>query len=106
VVNALEKAKKNKFKRRTGRDWAREGPRTGISQESAKTRLIEVEEKLKDLEASQEEKRQRWLEADQQQYLLSVHERGLSKLSRLQYVSGENVTAFRMKQQQQAYHDL
>ncbi|KAG0247813.1 hypothetical protein BGZ95_008425, partial [Linnemannia exigua] len=75
VVSDLEDAKKDKSQRRQGRDWRAEGARTGITQEDAKRRLIELETELNGLEILQEEKRKRWLGADQERYELSVLER-------------------------------
>ncbi|KAG0251948.1 hypothetical protein BGZ95_006753 [Linnemannia exigua] len=82
IVSDLDEAKKDKTRKRTGRDWGREGSRTGISQETARERLVDIEKELKEVESSQEEKRQGWLKADQEQYELSVHVRELSKAGR------------------------
>ncbi|KAG0355912.1 hypothetical protein BGX24_006525, partial [Mortierella sp. AD032] len=102
----LDEAKKVKTDKRTGRDWGREGSRTGISQEDARKRLVDIEEDLQELESLQEEKRQKWLKADQQRYELSVHERELTAARRQQDVSEKKVKAPRTAQQQQAYQNL
>jgi hypothetical protein len=105
IVSDLDEAKKDKTRKRTGRDWGREGSRTGISQEAARKRVVDIEKDLKELESLQEEKRQRWLKADQDRYELSVHEREISKAGRQQRAS-EKVKAPRTAQQRQAYQDL
>ncbi|KAF9536905.1 hypothetical protein EC957_009424 [Mortierella hygrophila] len=106
IVSDLDEAKKDKTRKRTDRDWGREGSRTGISQEAARKRLVDIEKDLKELESLQEEKRQKWLKADQDRYELSVHERELSKAGRRQRASERKVKAPRTAQQQQAYQDL
>lgn len=106
IVSDLDEAKKDKKSKRTGRDWGREGSRTGISQEAARKGLVDIEKDLQELESLQEEKRQRWLKADQDRYELSVHERELSKAGRQQRASEKKVKAPRTAQQQQAYQDL
>ncbi|KAF9544796.1 hypothetical protein EC957_011700 [Mortierella hygrophila] len=75
-------------------------------QEAARKRLVDIEKGLKELESLQEEKRQKWLKADQDRYELTVHERELSKAKRQQRASEKKVKAPRTAQQQQAYHDL
>jgi hypothetical protein len=105
IVSDLDEAKKDKTRKRSGRDWGREGSRTGLSQEAARERLVNIEKDLEELKSLQEEKRQRWLKADQNRYELSVHERELSKAGREQRAS-EKVKAPRTVQQQQAYQDL
>ncbi|KAF9538417.1 hypothetical protein EC957_006764 [Mortierella hygrophila] len=74
IVSDLDEAKKDKTRKRTDQDWGREGSRTGISQESARKRLVDIEKDLKELECLQEEKRQKWLKADQDRYELSAYQ--------------------------------
>jgi hypothetical protein len=106
IASDLDEAKKDKTRKRSGRDWGREGSRTGLSQEAARERLVNIEKELEELKSVQEEKRQRWLKADQNRYELSVHERELSKAGREQCASEKKVKAPRTVQQQQAYQDL
>lgn len=103
VVSDLEDAKKDKSQRRLGRDWSLEGARTGITQEDAKRRLIELGAELKDRGISQEEKRQRWLGADQERYELSVLERKTSNIGNSQSSSHN---ASRSMEQRKSYQDL
>ncbi|KAK3836850.1 MAG: hypothetical protein J3R72DRAFT_198858 [Linnemannia gamsii] len=106
IVSDLDEAKKVKTDKRTGRDWGREGSRTGISQEDARKRLVDIEEDLQELESLQEEKRQKWLKADQLRYELSVHERELTAAGRQQGALEKKVKAPGTAQQQQAYQNL
>ncbi|OAQ23204.1 hypothetical protein K457DRAFT_1824833 [Linnemannia elongata AG-77] len=106
IISDLDEAKKDKTRKWTGRDWGREGSRTGISQEAARERLVDIEKDLQEMESLQEEKRQKWLKADQDRYELSVHERVLSKTGRQEHGSEKMVKAPRTAQQQQAYQDL
>ncbi|KAG0295570.1 hypothetical protein BGZ96_011423 [Linnemannia gamsii] len=106
IVSNLDETKMDKIHKRTGHDWSREGTRTGIPQEAARKRLVDIKKDPKERESLQEEDRQRWMKAEQDRYELSVHERNLSKVRRQQRASEKKVKAPRTAQQQQAYQDL
>ncbi|KAG0357539.1 hypothetical protein BGX24_006178, partial [Mortierella sp. AD032] len=57
VISMLDEAKKDKRMKRGGTDWSREGHRTGISQQMAKERLVDLKAEIKDVEIDQKAKR-------------------------------------------------